>query len=52
MRHAGELIQPWTLAIAKRLTLRDTSTEFRSWVPAVAGMAVVIGLHLWRRSSV
>lgn len=33
-------------------TLRDTSTAVASWVPAAAGMAVVIGLHLWRRSSV
>lgn len=33
-------------------TLRDTNAALASWFPAVLGMAVVIALHLWRRSAV
>lgn len=48
----GIFMPAGVMVVLVMYTLRDTSTEFRSWVPAVAGMAVVIGLHLWRRSSV
>lgn len=48
----GIFMPAGVMVVLVMYTLRDTSSAVASWVPAVAGMAVVIGLHLWRRSSV
>lgn len=48
----GIFMPAGVMVVLVMYTLRGTTSAVASWVPAVAGMAVVIGLHLWRRSSV
>lgn len=52
VRFLGIYMPGGVMVILVIYTLRDTSVAVSSWVPAVCGLAAVIGLHLWKRSSV
>lgn len=48
----GLFMPAGVMVILVMYTLKDTTAAPASWVPAVVALALTIGLHLWRRSSV
>ncbi|WP_333619258.1 branched-chain amino acid transporter permease [Dietzia sp.] len=52
VRFLGIYMPGGVMVILVIYTLRETTGAISSWVPAACGMAVVISLHLWKRSSV
>lgn len=48
----GVFMPAGVMVVLAMYTLKDTTVALASWGPVAIALAVTIGLHLWRRSSV
>ena len=53
VRYLGRTMPAGVMVVLVVYTLRDTTTEFGSWVPASAALALTLGVHLaFRRAAI
>lgn len=53
VRYLGRTMPAGVMVVLVVYTLRDTTTELGSWVPAGAALAVTLGVHLaFRRAAI
>lgn len=53
VRYLGRTMPGGVMVVLVIYTLRDTSVELGSWLPAVAALALTLGVHLaFRRAAV
>lgn len=53
VRYLGRTMPAGVMVVLVVYTLRDTTTEFGSWVPAAAALALTLGVHLaFRRAAI